>query len=158
MILSRFRARSTSTRVSPAPAPTTPHPAGCPFGHGTAASEPARATTPRAEPFTEPFTDPAQAAAFLRQFHAEHPGATDPEPRVRQVLDEIERTGTYRHTPQELSFGARLAWRNSARCIGRLYWRSLVVRDLRSAAAPTTSPRTASSTCAWRATAAGSAR
>ncbi|WP_407658368.1 nitric oxide synthase oxygenase [Kitasatospora acidiphila] len=126
MILSRFRARSTTTRVSPAPAPTAPHPAGCPFDHGTTSASALVQTEPG-----EPFTDPAQAAAFLRQFHAEHPGATDPEPRVRQVLDEIERTGTYRHTPQELSFGARLAWRNSARCIGRLYWRSLVVRDLR---------------------------
>lgn len=47
------------------------------------------------------------------------------------MLAEIDRTGTYAHTGDELAFGARLAWRNAARCIGRLYWRSLVVRDLR---------------------------
>src|SRR5262249_39435723 len=31
----------------------------------------------------------------------------------------------------ELAFGTRVAWRNSARCIGRLYWQSLQVRDRR---------------------------
>ncbi|MFI6445759.1 nitric oxide synthase oxygenase [Kitasatospora sp. NPDC050543] len=77
------------------------------------------------------FTDPAQAADFVRQFHREQPGEGDPTPRLREVLDEIERTGTYEQTYPELVFGARLAWRNAARCIGRLYWRSLVVRDLR---------------------------
>ncbi|MGF1428418.1 nitric oxide synthase oxygenase [Kitasatospora sp. LaBMicrA B282] len=81
--------------------------------------------------FNPPFTDPEQAEAFIRQYHAELPGTGDPEPRVAEVLDEISRTGTYRHTGEELAYGARLAWRNSARCIGRLYWRSLVVRDLR---------------------------
>ncbi|MFC7616053.1 nitric oxide synthase oxygenase [Actinokineospora soli] len=45
---------------------------------------------------------------------------------------EIELTGTYQHTSAELAFGARIAWRNSARCIGRLYWQSLRVRDLRA--------------------------
>ena len=43
---------------------------------------------------------------------------------------EIERTGTYRHTAEELTWGARVAWRNASRCIGRLYWHSLQVRDL----------------------------
>ncbi|WP_420492953.1 nitric oxide synthase oxygenase [Kitasatospora camelliae] len=72
-----------------------------------------------------------EAVAFVRQFHQEHPAAGDPAVRIREVLAEIERTGTYRHTPAELAFGAKVAWRNSARCIGRLYWRSLVVRDRR---------------------------
>ena len=43
-----------------------------------------------------------------------------PEGRIRQVRREIEATGTYRHTSTELEFGARVAWRNSAKCIGRL--------------------------------------
>ncbi|MEV0532412.1 nitric oxide synthase oxygenase [Kitasatospora sp. NPDC050463] len=94
---------------------------------------------PRTEPFTDPaaaadaehFTDPDAAADFVRQFHREQPGAGDPTGRVLAVLDEIDLTGTYQHTPAELAYGARLAWRNAARCIGRLYWRSLVVRDLR---------------------------
>ncbi|MFD6416049.1 nitric oxide synthase oxygenase [Streptomyces sp. NPDC060194] len=66
----------------------------------------------------------------MRLHHAEErPG--DLAARLREVRDEIDATGTYRHTPRELVFGARVAWRNSNRCIGRLYWRSLAVRDLR---------------------------
>jgi nitric-oxide synthase len=76
--------------------------------------------------------DPAEAEEFLRMFHAENPEAGPVEPRLAAVLLEIDATGTYWHTPQELAFGARAAWRNNARCIGRLYWRSLQVRDLRS--------------------------
>jgi nitric-oxide synthase len=54
------------------------------------------------------------------------------ESRLREISDEIEQSGTYTHTAEELQFGARLAWRNSNRCIGRHLWRSLEVRDLRS--------------------------
>ncbi len=34
-------------------------------------------------------------------------------------------------TAAELTWAGRIAWRNHARCIGRLYWRSLTVRDHR---------------------------
>ncbi|MGH4031933.1 nitric oxide synthase oxygenase [Actinomycetota bacterium Odt1-20B] len=71
------------------------------------------------------------AAEFLTLHHAEN-GLGDPAPRVTEALAEIGATGTYRHTPDELSFGARVAWRNASRCIGRLYWRSLRVLDRRS--------------------------
>jgi nitric-oxide synthase, bacterial len=50
---------------------------------------------------------------------------------MRQVRREIAADGTYWHTEAELTFAARVAWRNSSRCIGRLYWRSLRVRDRR---------------------------
>lgn len=73
----------------------------------------------------------AAVREYLRLFHAEHPGAGPVRPRLREVRAEIERTGTYTHTAEELAFGARVAWRNSARCIGRLYWNSLRVRDRR---------------------------
>ncbi|MEV7969085.1 nitric oxide synthase oxygenase [Sphaerisporangium sp. NPDC088356] len=76
--------------------------------------------------------DPAEAEKFLRLFHEENPDAGPVEPRLRQVLAQISRYGTYTHTPQELTHGARVAWRNNNRCIGRLYWQSLRVRDLRS--------------------------
>ncbi|HEU4811116.1 MAG TPA: nitric oxide synthase oxygenase [Nocardioides sp.] len=76
--------------------------------------------------------DRAEAEEFLRMFHAENPAAGPVEPRIAAVLREIDLTGTYWHTPDELAFGARAAWRNNARCIGRLYWRSLQVRDLRT--------------------------
>ena len=71
------------------------------------------------------------AVVFLRQFAAENPGAGDPRRRIAEVTAEVARRGTYEHTPEELEFGARVAWRNAARCIGRLYWNNLTVRDLR---------------------------
>jgi nitric-oxide synthase len=76
--------------------------------------------------------DADEAEEFLRLFHAENPDAGDVTRRVAMARAEIELTGTYHHTTAELTFGARVAWRNSARCIGRLYWRSLRVRDLRA--------------------------
>ncbi len=81
----------------------------------------------------EPDTDAVleQAIDFIEQFHAERPGGGDPSRRIAQVRRSIGATGTYRHTSAELTWGARAAWRNSARCIGRLYWNSLVVRDRR---------------------------
>jgi nitric-oxide synthase len=77
--------------------------------------------------------DLAAAEDFLQLYHAEHRQAGPLGPRLRQVRAEIERFGSYTHTPEELSYGARVAWRNSSRCIGRLYWRSLRVRDRRQA-------------------------
>lgn len=75
--------------------------------------------------------DLAEAEEFLRLFHTENRDAGSLRQRLDRVRYEVETVGTYRHTPQELTFGAKVAWRNSARCIGRLYWRSLKVRDLR---------------------------
>ncbi|MFF5213437.1 nitric oxide synthase oxygenase [Streptosporangium sp. NPDC000396] len=80
--------------------------------------------------------DVAAATAFLRLFHAENPSAGPVRHRLREVQAEIQRTGTYTHTPGELAYGARMAWRNSSRCIGRLYWHSLRVRDLRHVTTP----------------------
>jgi nitric-oxide synthase, bacterial len=74
----------------------------------------------------------AQAERFISLFHAENPRVgRPPSERMAQVRREIEANGTYRHTAAELTFAARVAWRNSSRCIGRLYWRSLKVRDRR---------------------------
>src|SRR5215470_16705731 len=70
------------------------------------------------------------AERFIVQFHNEYQ-AGPPDRRLRQVRRQIATTGTYRHTTAELEYGARVAWRNSARCIGRLYWQSLRVRDRR---------------------------
>jgi nitric-oxide synthase len=71
------------------------------------------------------------AAEFIELHRREVPGAGPVGPRLREIRREIRRTGTYRHTLEELEFGARVAWRNSSRCIGRLYWQSLKVRDRR---------------------------
>ncbi|XP_011496043.1 PREDICTED: nitric oxide synthase, salivary gland [Ceratosolen solmsi marchali] len=52
-----------------------------------------------------------------------------------QRLDCIKRdtllTGTYQLTETELIFGAKLAWRNASRCIGRIQWSKLQVFDCR---------------------------
>jgi nitric-oxide synthase len=76
--------------------------------------------------------DPAEAEEFLGLFHREHPEAGPVGPRVREVRAEIAATGTYVHSGAELTFGARVAWRNASRCIGRLYWHSLLVLDRRN--------------------------
>jgi nitric-oxide synthase len=73
-----------------------------------------------------------EAEEFLRMLHSEHPSLGPVERRLEQVRREIAESGTYVHTTTELTFGARIAWRNSSRCIGRLYWRSLLIRDLRA--------------------------
>jgi nitric-oxide synthase, bacterial len=77
----------------------------------------------------------AAAERFITLFHDESPWAGAFADRMRQVRDEIKAHGTYRHTPEELTFAARVAWRNSSRCIGRLYWRTLQVRDRRQVTA-----------------------
>jgi nitric-oxide synthase, bacterial len=78
-----------------------------------------------------PAVDPEAAAEFLTLFFAETSPKASLGGRLREVRREIAATGCYRHTSEELIFGARVAWRNSARCIGRLYWNSLRVRDRR---------------------------
>jgi nitric-oxide synthase, bacterial len=53
--------------------------------------------------------------------------------RLQQIRDEMGQTGTYSHTYEELEHGAKMAWRNSNRCIGRLFWQTLQVIDARHA-------------------------
>jgi nitric-oxide synthase, bacterial len=74
------------------------------------------------------------AEQFITLFHQEN-DLGPPDRRIWEVRREIEMSGTYWHTPAELAFGARVAWRNSSRCIGRLYWQSLRVRDRRELSA-----------------------
>lgn len=98
------------------------------------------AYTPRSELPTHkqiryPVVDPEdmllEARAYLQLFHQECDIADAYHERFVEVETEIERSGTYWHTADELVYGARVAWRNSTRCIGRLHWKSLTVRDLR---------------------------
>lgn len=51
--------------------------------------------------------------------------------RLEAIEKEINETDTYHHTTEELTYGARMAWRNSNRCIGRLFWETLIVQDAR---------------------------
>ncbi|GGQ39010.1 nitric oxide synthase oxygenase [Couchioplanes azureus] len=77
--------------------------------------------------------DPGEAEDFLRRCYLENPRLGPVEPRLAIVRAQIAATGSYVHTTDELAYGAKMAWRNSSRCIGRLYWRSLVVLDRRRA-------------------------
>lgn len=72
-----------------------------------------------AQQFLEQYVDEqGMSTGYLRQ-------------RLAQVRAEIEASGIYRHTAAELTFGARVAWRNAPECVGRFYWRLLRVRDMR---------------------------
>ncbi|MGK3991127.1 nitric oxide synthase oxygenase [Sorangium sp. So ce136] len=72
-----------------------------------------------------------EAEAFLRQCYAELGVPSAADERWREVRASLEKHGTYAHLPDELAYGARLAWRNSSRCIGRFFWSTLHVRDMR---------------------------
>ncbi|XP_042218772.1 nitric oxide synthase-like protein isoform X3 [Homarus americanus] len=51
--------------------------------------------------------------------------------RWEQVTKEMAERGTYDLTQTELVYGAKLAWRNAPRCIGRIQWSKLQVFDAR---------------------------
>jgi nitric-oxide synthase len=72
-----------------------------------------------------------RALDFLSAAYKEETFTTPLESRKAEVIDEIESTGTWHQTQDELTLGARMAWRNSNRCIGRLFWKSLKVFDAR---------------------------
>jgi nitric-oxide synthase, bacterial len=125
--LTAFAPSSVDTHSStPAPQPRRPRTGGCPVADHAV---PAQRYVP--EPPRPRAVDLYQALEFLEGYYGEAEPEQPFEQRLRQVRDEIAATGTYRHTPAELAYGAQVAWRNSARCIGRLYWQSLRVRDLR---------------------------
>jgi nitric-oxide synthase, bacterial len=78
-----------------------------------------------------------EARAFLAMFHTESGrGAAALNKRWAEVRRSLSRTGTYQHTEEELAFGARIAWRNQGRCIGRIFWESLEVVDCRHLTEP----------------------
>lgn len=71
-----------------------------------------------------------QAEKFITLYYQEI-GLDGVEKRQKEIRKEIALTGTYHHTYDELEFGAKVAWRNSNRCIGRLFWKTLKVIDQR---------------------------
>ncbi|QPC48322.1 nitric oxide synthase oxygenase [Mangrovibacillus cuniculi] len=78
-----------------------------------------------------------EAEKFIVQFYIENQlSEEDLHRRLTEVKEEIRETGTYKHTYDELDYGAKLAWRNSNRCIGRLFWKTLHVLDVRDSKTP----------------------
>ena len=73
-----------------------------------------------------------QAEQFITECYQElHKTDTEKDERILEVKREIELNGDYEHTYEELKHGAKMAWRNSNRCIGRLFWETLQVVDER---------------------------
>ena len=122
---------TTRTGAIPRPAPIMPLSADgiCPVAHGTHREDGIGMVPPIVAGQSASVAE--EARAYLVQFYREKGAPKALAARWSQVSGEIERTGTYVQTYDELSFGAKLAWRNTTRCIGRLFWNGLQVRDLR---------------------------
>ncbi|XP_038059135.1 nitric oxide synthase-like protein isoform X2 [Patiria miniata] len=75
-----------------------------------------------------------QATEFIEQYyvHINRANTDAHATRLAEVTACIETTGTYRLTEAELSYGAKLAWRNAPRCIGRIQWSKLQLFDARN--------------------------
>ncbi|XP_053116338.1 nitric oxide synthase, endothelial isoform X2 [Hemicordylus capensis] len=74
-----------------------------------------------------------QARAFICQYYSSIRRSDSPAhlQRLQEVEQEIAATGTYQLLETELVFGAKHAWRNAARCLGRIQWNKLQVFDAR---------------------------
>lgn len=73
-----------------------------------------------------------KATTFIQTMYSELNYTQDEvDKRLKEINQEIEKTGTYTHTLEELTYGAKMAWRHSNRCIGRFFWESLNVKDAR---------------------------
>ncbi|XP_006008471.1 nitric oxide synthase, brain [Latimeria chalumnae] len=73
------------------------------------------------------------ASDFINQYYSsiKRFGSKTHAERLEEVTKEIETTGTYQLKDTELSYGAKHAWRNAARCVGRIQWSKLQVFDAR---------------------------
>ena len=76
-----------------------------------------------------PGTMAEEAEDFLREFYRSERPDDDPTERLGTVMEAIGTQGSWRKTADELAFAAQVAWRNAPRCIGRLYWKGLHLRD-----------------------------
>ncbi len=72
-----------------------------------------------------------KAKDFINLCYKELELSDELEARIKQVEDSIKLTGNYSLLDFELVYGTKLAWRNSNKCIGRLFWRSMEVFDHR---------------------------
>lgn len=73
----------------------------------------------------------SEAEVWLEQYYAENSLRDGLCERKAEIFRELEQNGTYRQRADELAYGAKVAWRNSVRCVGRLHWKGLLVHDCR---------------------------
>ncbi|XP_078600036.1 nitric oxide synthase 1-like isoform X2 [Branchiostoma floridae x Branchiostoma japonicum] len=73
------------------------------------------------------------AKEFLDEFFASIKRANTQAHKQRwaEAKGQIEEKGWYELTQMELTYGAKLAWRNAPRCVGRIQWSKLQVFDAR---------------------------
>ncbi|XP_035386188.1 nitric oxide synthase, brain [Electrophorus electricus] len=73
------------------------------------------------------------ATDFINQYYTsiKRCGSKAHMDRLEEVKKEIESSGTYQLKDTELIYGAKHAWRNAARCVGRIQWSKLQVFDAR---------------------------
>ena len=73
-----------------------------------------------------------EAIDYITLFAKEQNLSTqDLKQRLTRIYVECDRMGIYWQSNEELAYGAKVAWRNSVNCIGRIGWQNLTVRDLR---------------------------
>jgi nitric-oxide synthase len=70
-----------------------------------------------------------EAYELLGQLDGEQVLRDPIDQRAREIRAEIAASGGYRQNLDELEHAAKLAWRNSIRCVGRRYWQALTVSD-----------------------------
>ncbi|XP_030873568.1 nitric oxide synthase, brain-like [Leptonychotes weddellii] len=73
------------------------------------------------------------AKEFIDQYYSsiKRFGSKAHTERLEEVNKEIETNGTYQLKDTELIYGAKHAWRNASRCVGRIQWSKLQVFDAR---------------------------
>uniref|UniRef100_A0A4W3HV41 Nitric oxide synthase n=1 Tax=Callorhinchus milii TaxID=7868 RepID=A0A4W3HV41_CALMI len=71
------------------------------------------------------------ATDFINQYYTSFKryGSKAHIERMEEVTKEIEVTGNYQLKDTELIYGAKHAWRNAARCVGRIQWSKLQARS-----------------------------
>ncbi|KAG2450637.1 hypothetical protein HYH02_004477 [Chlamydomonas schloesseri] len=129
----------------------------CPFGHGSVGAGPfpgyvhGRHTEicpagctpdPKLDKYGRTDETPRQtlireALEYQELYHRERGNSEETKTeRIKAILAEIEETGTYTHTFDELQHGARVAWRNAPKCSNRKFWEELTLLDYRHADTP----------------------
>ncbi|KAM9320302.1 nitric oxide synthase, inducible [Gastrophryne carolinensis] len=101
--------------------------------HGSVMNPKCYIRSPRDKPLSQDLLFP-QAIEFINQYYNsfKEPQIQDYLNRLETVTKEVEETGTYQLTQDELIFAAKQAWRNAPRCIGRIQWNNLQVFDARN--------------------------
>ena len=71
-----------------------------------------------------------EAKHFIEQYYSsiKRINSSTHQLRVEEIVKQVKESGTYTFKETELIFGAKLAWRNASRCIGRIQWSKLQVK------------------------------